>query len=334
MVNDLLRSTNLFGYDELVTELGGDPLRLRSRFGISPGIEHRDEAFVSFGAFSGLIADTALDCSCSDFGMRLAERQGLPIFGPVAVIARNATSVSESIAAISRFMPAHSSALRLVVSSPDLDGNVQIRYEITRRPRYDLRQSYELAMANAVLIVRLLSGGGSGPTRVWLPHARINSDAIYQRFLGCPVTFESTWCGLLVSGEVMALEIDAADPQTKRLATSYLESSFPQPGAPLTRRVGDLVRRLLPTGAYSADVVADHLHLHRRTLQRRLMQEGVTYASILDEQRRDLAVRYLGEPEMQVGQIAVLLGYTEQSAFNRAFRRWFDASPRDFRRPV
>ncbi|MEE4025478.1 AraC family transcriptional regulator ligand-binding domain-containing protein [Gordonia sp. PKS22-38] len=333
-MNDLIRAINLHGFDELVAEMGGDPGPLRSQFGLTPGIEQREETFISFDALAGLIALAATDRSCLDFGMRLAERQGMPILGPVAVIARNAATVHDGIAAIARFMPAHSPALRLAIEPPEPAADIRIRYDVLRRAVHDLRQANELAMANSARIVRLLSGGTSGPTRVWLPHAQMSPDASYERLIGCPVTFSSTWCGLSVSREVMARTIDAADPQTRRLATTYLESAFPQTGAPLATRVGELIRRLLPTGAYSADVVADHLHLHRRTLQRRLMDEGVTYASVLDEQRRDLAVRYLGQPEMQVGQIAVLLGYTEQSAFNRAFRRWFATSPRAFRRSI
>lgn len=89
----------------------------------------------------------------------------------------------------------------------------------------------------------------------------------------------------------------------------------------------------MPTGHYSADIVAEHLHLHRRTLQRRLLDSGATYAGILEQQRRDLAMRYLDQPQMQIGQIAALLGYADQTAFNKAFRRWFATSPREFRRP-
>lgn len=329
-MNDLIRGTNLYGYDALVAELGGEPRRLRARFDIAPDVEKRDDDFVSFDRFNGLVAATALDRDCPDFGMRLAGRQGIPVLGPVAVIARNAATVGEAIAAIARYMPAHSPALRLLPAAPDESGEVRIEYRATRQPPYDMRQSFELAMANAVLIVRLLSGDTAGPSRIWLPHPQVNTDAVYDEHLGCPVTFDSGWCGLAVAGEVMARAIDAADPQTSRLAMSYLESAFPET-ATLASRVAELVRRLLPTGQHAADVVADHLHLHRRTLQRRLLAEGITYAEILDEQRRALAVRYLAEPEMQVGQVSVLLGYTEQSAFNRAFKRWFATSPRAFR---
>lgn len=303
-MSDLIRSTTLVGYDDLVLELGADPRRLRSRFGLeiaSGASAGADDEFVSYDAFTGLIAASATDLDCLDFGMRLAERQGMQVLGPVAVMARNAATFHEGVAAIARFMPAHSPALRLSMGAPRPDGSTRLCYDILRRPPYDMRQSYELAMANAVLIVRMLTSGVAGPERIWFPHAPMSSSPVYEEHFGCPVEFEAGWCGLSVPGEVMDRAIDAADPQTMRLAATYLRSEFPDLGVPLSHRVADLIRRLLPTGAYSADVVADQLHLHRRTLQRRLADEGLTYAAVLDDQRRELVVRYLAEPQMQVG---------------------------------
>lgn len=329
----LIRAINVSGFDDVVTDLGGHPASLRARFGLPVGVEDEDEAFVSFGAFAQMLEASAAALDRSDFGLLLAQRQGLRILGPIAVIARNADTIAEGIEAIARFMPAHSTALRLGIGEPAPDGTVRIRYDVSDPSSRRLRQPYELAMSNAAQILRLLTGGRAGPSRIWLPHPPQNPAAVYADHLGCPITFEADWCGFAVGADVLGWQIDAADPQTRRVATAYLESTFPDLDAPLPQRVGEVVRRLLPTGHYSADIVAEHLHLHRRTLQRRLLDSGATYAGILEQQRRDLAMRYLDQPQMQIGQIAALLGYADQTAFNKAFRRWFATSPREFRRP-
>ena len=67
--------------------------------------------------------------------------------------------------------------------------------------------------------------------------------------------------------------------------------------------------------------------MHPRTLQRRA-REGTTFEAIKDEVRRDLAQQYLSQPELPLTQITALLGYSEQSAFGRSCRRWFDMTPR------
>ena len=71
--------------------------------------------------------------------------------------------------------------------------------------------------------------------------------------------------------------------------------------------------------------------MSERTLQRRLKDEGVTFAALVDEVRPDLARMYLADPKLAIFEVAFLLGYSEPSAFNRAFRRWTGTSPSDFR---
>jgi AraC-like DNA-binding protein len=66
-------------------------------------------------------------------------------------------------------------------------------------------------------------------------------------------------------------------------------------------------------------------------MQRRLGEEGTTFEGVKEEARRDLARRYLVQPDLSIGQITTLLGYSDQSAFSRSCRRWFDRSPRDMR---
>ena len=74
--------------------------------------------------------------------------------------------------------------------------------------------------------------------------------------------------------------------------------------------------------------------MHKRTLQRRLANEGVSYEQLLGEVRLKLLREYLMEPNLKLSQIAGLLGYSEQSAFNRACRQWLGTTPRAYRRQL
>jgi AraC-like DNA-binding protein len=77
--------------------------------------------------------------------------------------------------------------------------------------------------------------------------------------------------------------------------------------------------------------VARDLGTSRRTLQRRLADAGASYQGLLDETRREAAERYLTESSLSIAEVAYLLGYSEPSAFHRAFKRWFGRSPQGFR---
>ena len=122
--------------------------------------------------------------------------------------------------------------------------------------------------------------------------------------------------------------------ETRRIAAKYLESNYVPRTASLSEHVAELTRRLLPTGQCSVDAIANQLAMHPRSLQRRLIAEGVRCQDLIERERRALAAKYLAEPGLHLGQIAGLLGYAEKATLNRACRRWFGKTPRQYRADV
>ncbi len=330
-MGSLIRATNLWGYTDLMRELGADPRPFLKRFEIRPGIEHQDEAFMSLEAFVRMLEASADELDCPDFGLRLSRWQGLAILGPIAVIARNAQTLLGGLEAIGRYLYVHSPALTLSVSPTTTGSNIKFSYEVTDPALPYPLQGYELSMANAVRMIRFLGGPQARARVISFMHHQVGSDDAYNDALGCTVRFAQTWCGFEVPRRLADRPIDNADPETRRIATKYLESHYPPSSAVLSEKVSELARRLLPTGQCSAEAIADQLAVHPRTLQRRLAVEGVRCQDLIERERRDQAARYLAEPGLYLSQIAVLLGYSEQSALNRSCRRWFGKTPRQYR---
>jgi AraC-like DNA-binding protein len=102
----------------------------------------------------------------------------------------------------------------------------------------------------------------------------------------------------------------------------------------LSGRIRQLVAGDLVKGVPSPAEVARRLHMSGRTLQRRLREDGTSHRALVDELRRDLAMRYLGEREIGIAEVAFLLGFSEASAFHRAFRRWSGTTPSAYRRSL
>lgn len=163
-MGSLIRATNLWGYGDLVRELGADPGPFLSRFHIQPGIEYQEDAFVSFEATVRLLEASAADLDCPDFGLRLARWQGLDILGPIAVIARNAQTLLGGLESIARYLYVHSPALKLAVARTT-DADLQFIYKMTEPTPLQMSQGYELSMANAVRMIRLLGGPEARPAR-------------------------------------------------------------------------------------------------------------------------------------------------------------------------
>src|SRR5262249_52916197 len=102
--------------------------------------------------------------------------------------------------------------------------------------------------------------------------------------------------------------------------------------SPFSARVANAVGLAIQRGAFDIGSVAGDLNVGARTLQRHLAAEGLTFRAIVDDARRDLAKRYLADRGHSLAQIAHLLGFSEQAAFQRAFVRWTGVTPGRFRR--
>lgn len=333
-LGSLLRATTLFGYGDLVRELGGDPERFLSRFRIPWGVEDQEDAFISFDAYARMLEASADDLGCPDFGLRLSNWQGLHTLGPIAVIARNAQTLLGGVEAIARYLYVHSPALKLTLAPRTPRTDLACTYEVTEPGLLDVVQTYEISMAIGVRIIRLLGGPEARPNVISFMHDQQGPDAAYRETLGCRVRFRQTWCGFELPHRLADRRIESADPETRRIAAKYLESNYLPRTASLSDRVAELTRRLLPTGQCSVDAIADQLAMHPRSLQRRLATEGVRCHDLIERERRALATRYFAEPGLHLNQIAGLLGYTEQSTLNHSCRRWFGKTPRQYQRDL
>jgi AraC-like DNA-binding protein len=278
-----------------------------------------------------MLEATAAELDCPDFGLRLSHWQGLDILGPIAVIARNANTLLGGLESIASYLYVHSPALKLTVASPTAGTDVKFTYEVIGAGLPYVLQGYELSMANGVRMIRLMGGPEARPSAISFMHGQRGSDAAYRDALGCPVRFGQSWCGFELPRRLTGRHIESADPETRRIATKYLETQYFPSTATLSERVAELARRLLPTGQCSVEAIGDQLAMHPRTLQRSLATEGVRCQDLIEQERRNHAARYLAEPRLHLSQIAALLGYTEQSTFNRSCRRWFGKTPRQYR---
>ncbi len=232
---------------------------------------------------------------------------------------------------IGRYLYVHSPALTLAPAPRTSQNSLTFTYTVTEPALTVLDQGYEISLAIVVRVLRLLGGPEARPIAISFIHDQQGSDVAYRDALGCPVRFGQTWCGFEISESLACRRIESADPETKRIAAKYLDANYLPPTVSLSERVAELVRRLLPTGQCSVDAIANQLAMHPRSLQRRLAKEGVRCHDLIERERRLLAARYLGEPGLPLGQVAVLLGYAEQSTLNLACRRWFGKTPRQYR---
>ena len=190
------------------------------------------------------------------------------------------------------------------------------------------------SLAVTLTVLREITGEPVAPLEVRLqPPSPAETDE-YREFFGCPVRFDKARAAIVFSRSQMQLPIKAADP----VLSGYLDQlaghvlgSLQAPPESFVDQVRRALWYELSAGKPEVWRIAKRLKTSPRTLQRRLTQSGTSFSALLEQLRRDLSGRLLLDRKLAVSEVAFLLGYSEPSAFQRAFRRWQGQSPSQFR---
>lgn len=326
----LIRGTSLHGFIELVDELGGDAQQLLAQAGIRSEAIGDHDSFISARRVIAILESAAVATGTGDFGRQLASRQSIEILGPLGIAARAAETVGAALQSIERYLGVYSPALSVEVAHLPEARWATFTWAVTIDRPSTHRQAAELGLSVSVQIVRLLVGADFHPHSVHLRHEALVHPDDYTEYFGCPVEFSAETYYFSFEPELLNQRL-SADNSMNDVIRDYLSTiAFPSEVTNV-ETVTNLIRRMLPTGSLDLDLVADHLAQHRRTVQRQLAAQGTSFAELVDQVRREEAERRLRQSDMPFVQLAGILGFTEQSAFSRACRRWFGAPPRDVR---
>lgn len=168
---------------------------------------------------------------------------------------------------------------------------------------------------------------------VHLDYPEPSNQAEYRLMFPCPVRFAMPDCRLVMDSASLEMPV----VQTPATLRAHLQRAplewFMRPAyqATCTRAVQDRLAAAPDFAELGIREVADALHLTERTLRRRLTIEGTSFQAIKDGLRHDRAIHYLAQSSLPISEVARRLGFSEPSAFTRAFRQWTGESPRSYR---
>ena len=197
----------------------------------------------------------------------------------------------------------------------------------------DKLQVREFVIAGLLSICRAVTGAEVEPSWVEFRHAKPRDASEHERVFGAPVRFGQERNALVLDRGDLELPIETADSALLKALTRCSREAVGErePARDLAHRVRELIASRLPAGDPAMDGVARELGMSARTLARRLEEVGVSYRELVEDLRHRLARRYLREERMRMGQVAYMLGYSDVTAFNHAFRRWTGSAPSEYR---
>jgi AraC-like DNA-binding protein len=212
------------------------------------------------------------------------------------------------------------------------DEGLRLVFEHRRREPLVAALGTDYALSIVMDMCRMNFGASLRPLEVTLCRQLPADPAPWKNFFGARMRFGEARDSLLLARK----DADMALPVSNRQIAGALDAILAKQLAELDRsnvaaRCKAAVLERMASGE-SIDVdIARSLHMSRRTLQRKLAEADLTYQQLVDDTRRDLALRYVDDPARSITEITFLLGLSGQSAFTRAFRRWTGTSPTDYR---
>jgi AraC-like DNA-binding protein len=274
---------------------------------------------------------------------RLGERQVLSVFsrlkagdfGILDYVIRNSRTLGESLERLARYTHVNNSIADCVL---ELDAE-RARVAFVQPPTVSsafTRLSATAWLASCVVIVRQLVGAEFAPVEALLPNPEPGASErdAYRDLLRCPLRFGAPSAAFVVPRAELGRAVENADPALADLIEPHLERALADAGA--SSRAAVPVRRalvaMLGGQEPTLERVAKRLGTTPRTLQRRLRDEHTTFQDLLDAVRHELALVHVGKQAASIDEIAWLLGFSNGSAFHRAFKRWTGVTPGEFRR--
>lgn len=321
-----IRAAGLLGFRRLVANIGGDADRFLQDAGIDPDALNSPDNRISYAAMISLLEDCAHRLDCSDFGLRLSSYQDIDILGPAAMIAHYSETVGDSLKAIATYLYVHTSGASVQLVQRD-ERHASLTFEVLISGLHTQRQINELSVGIGQSLLEMLIGPGFRCSDVQFTHRRPADLRTLSRRFGRRLSFGHTVNSLTFDSAQLNKPVPTANPEFREIVLAYIRDSLGSEKDNRLRRVILLVHQLLPTGRCSLLSVCEILGMHPRTLQRELNRLDCDFRGIVDRARRELVADYLINTDASLTQVADMLGYGDQAAFNNAFRRWYGTPP-------
>ena len=260
-------------------------------------------------------------------GLRTGAYAQLPQFYALGYSISASSTLLGALQRISRYQKLMSTA-SVEIKLTEMADCYVLSAEFPDESRSPPKEGIDCGMTALLAICDIVAGKEVRPSRVELTCPETVHPDAYRQALRAPVRFNADVGGFYFDKELLLEPLPLSAPDvakaTDKIAEQYIETLDPHKVASQVQR---LLVDLLPSGKTDQDLVSKRLNRSTSTLQRQLQAEGMSYRDVLDSTRRRLAENYLTENKHSHAQIAYMLGFSDQSNFSRAFKRWTSMSP-------
>lgn len=320
------------GIKEFMTHRGLDADQMFHRVGLQREEVGRTGNRILLAQFCDLFEHAAIMADRPDIGLEFGESFQPEYLGFLGYLATRARTLGEGLRNFARFLPLHQQAT-FAALEPCFGDRIAFSYAITDDDIRSRRQDAELSLAVMLNLLSAALGGDWRPDEVHFAHARPAGGASrHERIFGAPLHFEQGRNAIVFDRALLNTPMPRRDPVLFNLIRTDFEKLDPRargradPVALARHNVG----RLLREGRCRLPDLAMLCNMPSWTLKRQLHKSGLTFQQLVAEVRQSLAIEYLVDHGLSITDTALSLGYSEVSAFSRAFRQWTGMSASEY----
>ena len=302
-----------------------------SAVGLPPDVLSNPSTLLSVPQFVDVLEVAARERQEDCLGLHLAEKLRMEDLGVLGYATVHAGTLEQFLLTYSRYFAVYAQGVNLGL---EVDGNrARFSYQLSDPAILERRQDAEMAIAFVHNVIKKELCDDWRLLEVQFEHSKPTDTSEHRRIFDATLRFGKPANALVFHQKYLTRGLMEADLRLYPVLQSHLDEALVERSDDndLVARVSGIVAKSLSGAVPRLSSVAEQLGLPTWTLQRRLRDEGLVYSQLVADVRRDVAITYLKKSSLSLSEIAFLLGYSEISAFSRAFRRWSGTSPQAFR---
>jgi len=320
-------------FHKALVKAGIDVASLYAQLNIDPNVMNSDEGSLPMDSYFALI-----DLASKTSGIRFLTAHMAPThensdIGILVYLIRNARNFKHALDVLRRYITLVSPGAEIALVESDT--NYQLTYGFPRLSPEKTYLDVEGTIVQFVMMIRdMLADGSWQPDKVFFAHSARNASDADEFPVGKSVVFDHPFSGVVFPGDILEYPIENSDPDLLAVLEAQVLQSTTD--VMVHDSLPDRVRLLISSGlgntALTSDDVAEALGMSRRTLYRRLRKHGTTYNNLREEIVLEMAKTSLVQSSASITHIAMEMGYSDASAFNRIFKRLCGVTPLKYRK--
>jgi len=293
-----------------------------------------DEGLMPMSQFVMIIEEAAKYIDDVNLGLHYYQNIDFRRLGIFGYVLLNSTTIGEAFSFSSRYYCLFQQGMEYKLL---IEGNTaSLTYNITTKNFPKSRQDAEMTLMGAVTLVRVLYNVTWQPTAVHFSHQAPDDISEHIKLLGSNIHFNKPVNRLFFEKKLLDVSVHDVDLQLKKSLSTTMEQllsvSQQQLEQDWLHTFQEKIIESLGGGVPKINDIADQMFMSKRTLQRKLTNDGLSFLGVIESIRYKLASNYLSASEMLLQDIAIVLGYSDVSSFSRAFKRWTNMTPLEFRK--